>query len=517
MTPADEATGVSGAELLAALSLAIDLGLGQPMEHVLRSCALALGIADVAGLDQDERQTTFYVALLAWIGCSADAHEIARWFGDDIDFRAGSYTVDLKGAAATRYMLLRLGAGAGVTGRARVAAAFVRDGVRDFDPMQTHCEVAGSFGERLGLAGPVRAALLQVFERWDGKGQPDGLLHDELVLPMRVVHLAEIVEVFHRTGGVGAAVAVARERRGTQFDPGLVEAFVSAAPSLLGELDAEPTWERVIGGEPGLRRTLTDTELDSALEAVADFADLKSPYMLGHSRGVAELAAGAAQSLGLADPELRLLRRAGLVHDVGRLGVSNAIWDKPGPLTASERERVRIYPYLTERVLARPAALARLGRVAALHQERLDGSGYPHGMSGSAIDVAARVLAAADVFQALREPRPHRDRLTEDDAAATLRLEARAGRLDGEAVNAVLAAAGHRVETRPELPAGLTPRELQVLRLLARGMSSRTIGERLRISPKTARNHIEHIYTKAGVSTRAGVSLFAVRHGLVSE
>lgn len=383
--------------------------------------------------------------------------------------------------------------------------------------MRAHCEVAGSFGERFGLAEPVRATLLQVFERWDGRGQPDGLRRDELVLPMRIVHLAEIVEVFHRTGGVDAAVAVARERRGTQFDPELVDAFVTSAPHLLGELDTEPTWERVIGGAPGLRRILSDTELDSALEAVADFADLKSPYMLGHSRGVAELAADAAQRLGLADAERRVVRQAALVHDVGRLGVSNAIWDKPGPLTASERERVRLHPYFTERVLARPAALARLGRIAALHQERLDGSGYPHAMSGGAIDLAGRLLAAADVFHALGEPRPHRERLTAEVAAATLSREARAGRLDGEAVNAVLAAAEHRIDNRPELPAGLTPRELQVLRLLARGMSSRTIGERLGISPKTARNHIEHIYAKAGVSTRAGVSLFAVRHGLVSE
>ena len=265
------------------------------------------------------------------------------------------------------------------------------------------------------------------------------------------------------------------------------------------------------------RRPLAGAELDSALAAIGDFVDLKSPFMLGHSRGVARLAAGAAAEFGFPDAEVQALRRAGLVHDVGRLGVSNAIWDKQGPLTAGERERVRLCPYLSERVLARPAALAELGRIAGLHQERLDGSGYPHGLTAGAIDVAGRILATAALFQALREPRPHRERLSEEEAERTLRGEARAGRLDGETVNAVLAAAGHQIDDRPELPAGLTPRELQVLRLLARGMSSRVIGERLGISPKTARNHIEHIYSKAGVSTRAGVSLFAARHGLVSE
>ncbi len=517
MPPRGDTSTASRAELLAAISLATDLGLGQPMEHVLRSCQLALLLADRTDIEEEQRETTFYVALLAWIGCSADAHEIARWFGDDIAFRAGSYDADLKGTATARYMLRRLGAGAGMAGRVSIAASFLRDGLRDFDPMGTHCEVAGSFGEQLGVAEPVRATLLQVFERWDGKGQPKGLRRQQLALPMRLVHLAEIVEVFHRTGGVDAAIAVARDRRGAQFDPDLVDEFVSVASDLLGALEAEATWERVIADEPGLRRPLTEAELDTALEAFADFTDLKSPYMLGHSRGVAELCAAAGLAIGLPDTERKAMRRAALVHDIGRLGVSNAIWDKRSPLTASERERVRLCPYLTQRVLARPAALAELGRVAGLVQERVDGSGYPHGLSAGAIDEPARLLAAADVLQALREPRPHRAALTRDEAAGTLRAEARAGRLDGEAVNAVLAGAGHRVATRPELPAGLTPRELQVLRLLARGLSSRGIGDRLGIAPKTARNHIEHIYAKTGVSTRAAVSLFALRHGLVSD
>ena len=509
--------GVRRAELLAAISLATDLGLGQPMEHVIRSCLLALRLGERVGLDEAERETTFYVALLAWIGCSADAHELARWFGDDIAFRADSYDVDLKGSGTALFMLRRLGAGAGPVGRVRAAGSFLRDGIRDFDPMRTHCEVAGSFGERLGLGPGVCSTLLQVFERWDGRGEPEGLRGEELALPMRLVHLAEILEVFHRTGGVEAAVKVARDRSGTQFDPGLVDEFCTAAPTLLAELDADTTWDDVIVAEPALGRPLSEAELDSALEAMADFADLKSPYMLGHSRGVAELVAGAARAFGLPDPELAALRRAALVHDLGRLGVSNAIWDKPGALTPRELERVRLYPYYTERMLARPEVLARLGRIAGLHQERLDGSGYPRGLSAGAIETAGRLLAAADVYQAMCEPRPHRDRVDAECTARELRDEARAGRLDGEAVNAVLEAAGHRVDARPELPAGLTPRELQVLRLLARGLSSRAIGERLGISPKTARNHIEHIYSKAGVSTRAGASLFAVRHGLVSE
>ena len=197
--------------------------------------------------------------------------------------------------------------------------------------------------------------------------------------------------------------------------------------------------------------------------------------------------------------------------------MSNAIWDKPGPLSGPERERVRLTPYFTERMLAEPEKLAELGRIAARHRERLDGSGYPRGLTGEAIGPGARLLAVADSYQAMVEPRPHREALSAEAAARELRAEARNSKLDGEAVNAVLGAAGHRIRARPELPAGLTPRELQVLRLLARGLSSREIGERLGITTKTARNHIQNIYSKADVTTRAGASLFAVRHGLVAE
>jgi HD-GYP domain-containing protein (c-di-GMP phosphodiesterase class II) len=211
------------------------------------------------------------------------------------------------------------------------------------------------------------------------------------------------------------------------------------------------------------------------------------------------------------------LRRAAVVEDLGRLGVSNAIWDKPGPLTPVDWERVRLHPYLTERMLASSAALAPLAAIAAQHHERLDGSGYPHGLSGGAISPAARILAAADVYHAATEPRPHRPARAPAEAAAELRAEVRAGRIDGDAADAVLAVAGHRVGPRGQGLAGLTTREVEVLRLLARGLSNREIAARLVISRKTASSHVEHIYAKVGVSSRAAASLFAVRHGLLPE
>jgi HD-GYP domain-containing protein (c-di-GMP phosphodiesterase class II) len=286
---------------------------------------------------------------------------------------------------------------------------------------------------------------------------------------------------------------------------------------LLSGLDTTSTWDAVIDAEPALAVVLSAERFDAALEAIASFVDLKSPYFLGHARAVADLAAAAAERSGLDEAQIRTARRAGLVHGLGRLGVSNSIWDKPGPLGAGEWERVRLHPYLTDRMLHQSEALGPIGAVAAQLRERIDGSGYPRALSGAAISPAGRILGAADAYQSMLEPRPHRGPLSSDEAAASLRAEARAARLDADAVEAVLGAAGHRVTRRREGPAGLTEREIEVLRLLARGLSNKDIAERLVISPKTVGNHVEHIYAKIDASTRAAAGLFAMRHGLLPE
>jgi HD-GYP domain-containing protein (c-di-GMP phosphodiesterase class II) len=267
--------------------------------------------------------------------------------------------------------------------------------------------------------------------------------------------------------------------------------------------------------EPGLEDELTEAQLAGALEAAADFADLKSPYTIGHSRAVAELAGAAAELQGL--PDAAGVGRAGLLQDLGRLGVTNHIWDKPAALSAAEREQVRLHPYFSERMLTSTPALAPLAALAIQHHERLDGSGYPRGVRAEGISPGGRLLGAADTYRALLEPRPHRPALPAAGAEAVLRDEVRAGRLDGGAVDAVLRAAGHRVRRRRAWPAGLTAREVEVLCLVARGRSHREIAERLLISRKTASNHVERIYTKIGVRNRAMASLFAVQHGLLLE
>jgi HD-GYP domain-containing protein (c-di-GMP phosphodiesterase class II) len=513
----DGDSGVRLAELIAALSLGTDLGLGQPMEHVVRECVLALGLAERLGLEERERLVVYYVALLAWVGCHADSFEQARWFGDDISVRADVYKSDLSGANKARFVMRHVGAGDPPARRARTALEFLVSGRAALESMHdTHCIIAGDLARRLGLGEPVREALLQVFERWDGKGDPGGLAGAAISQPVRLVQLADVVEVFHRVGGIDAAVAVARQRSGTQFDPAVVECFCEGARALLAPLAETTSWNAVIEAQPGLQRTLSDTELDAALEAIADFADLKSPYTMGHSRAVADLGAEAGRVCGLSEGEVRVLRRAGLVHDLGRLGVSNAIWDKRAALTAVERERVRLHPYLTERILSASPALASLGSLAAQHHERLDGSGYPRGLNASALSPAARILAAADAYQAMTEPRPHREARAAAEAAGELRAEAGQGRLDGDAVEAVLRAAGHESTRRTERPAGLTAREVEILRLLALGLLNKEIARRLEITPKTVSNHVEHIYAKIGVSSRAAAGLFATEHGLLA-
>jgi HD-GYP domain-containing protein (c-di-GMP phosphodiesterase class II) len=401
--------------------------------------------------------------------------------------------------------------------RARLGVAFVgaarRGAVID---LAAHWLAADGLARRLGLGDDVRQSLRESYERWDGKGAV-GAKGEQIRLVSRLVYLADVVAVYHRHGGLEAAVAVAKERSGTAFDPSLVDLFCSQAEVLLSDLDSASSWDMVIAVEPQLELLVSEERFDDALEAIGDFVDLKSPFTIGHSWAVANLAAEAGRILGLGDAEALTIRRAGLLHDLGRLGVTNAIWDKRGELTHAETERVRLHPYLTERMLAFSPALAALGAVAVQHHERLDGSGYPRGLSGDAVTPAGRILGAADAYHAMIELRPHRQARSPDQAASALRAEVMAGRLDGDAVDAVLRAAGHRVRRRRVFPAGLTAREVEVLRLVACGFSNREIADALVISRKTAANHVEHIYAKIDVSNRARAALFAMQHGLMTD
>jgi HD-GYP domain-containing protein (c-di-GMP phosphodiesterase class II) len=505
------------AELLVVLSLGADLGMGQPMEHALRQCVLALRIGEQLGLSDGDQAVVYYASLIAWVGCHIDAYEQAKWFGDDLALKANFRLMDPAGVRSAGQMLRQVGAGRSGVDRAAVTIRFLTGGMRDAAVMlDNHAYAAGQLARDLGLSHDIGDAVLQTFERWDGKGAPAGVQGEQVTVSARIVNLADVLEVFHRAGGVQAAVEVARQRSGTQFDPSLVDLVASQASPLFADLDQAATWDAIIAAEPAPSPPLTSAQFDASLEAMGDFTDLKSPYTLGHTRAVAELAAAAATSLSWPPGDVAHLRRAALLHDLGRLGVSNAIWDKPGPLSPAEIERIRLHPYLTERMLASSPALATLGATAAQHHERTDGSGYPRGLRGDAMTAAGKLLAAADAYVGKLEPRPHRPAFPADDAARYLRAEVRAARQDAESADAVLEAAGHPVRRRREWPAGLTSREVEVLRLLARGLSNKQIAERLVIARKTVDNHVEHIYTKIGASNRARAGLFAVRHGMMS-
>ena len=504
------------AELVAALSLGVDLGFGQPMEHVLRECLIALRLAECRGLSDEDRLVIYYTALLVNVGCHSDAHEQAKWFGDDIALKSGKYEHELGGFAEAVSTLRLFGAGQPVVQRLRLGVEFAVHGRRDFSGMITnHARLACWLADQLGLPRAVQDAVVASYEQWNGKGWPGELRGTAVPLAARVTQLAEFTEVAHRAGGVQAAVALARQRAGKQFDPMLVDTLCTHARTIFTGLDDARTWDAVIAAEPALAVQLDGEHFDAALLAVADFVDLKSPYTLGHARAVAGLAADAARELGCDPTETALLRRAAMVHGFGRLGVSNSIGDKPGPLEAGELERVRLYPHITERMLRQSSALAPIAAVAVQCHERLDGSGYPRQLTDPALSRPGRILAAAHAYQTKLEPRPHRETMTSTDAAAFLRAEADERRLDGTAVRAVLAAAGQPSRRRHAAPDGLTGREIDVLQLLARGASSKEIAAKLVISPKTARNHIEHIYAKIGARKRAAASLYAVRHGLL--
>ncbi len=502
-------------QVVASLSLATDVAMGHPFEQGLGTCILATRLGELAGLPEDALRQSYDLALLRHIGCTTETHGLAAAVGDEVALSAE--LAPMSGAKASEYVggFIRF-VTAGRPPAARVRAmAKLANGLRGFNAAQRAiCEVAQFLATRLGFDEALVAALGTVYERWDGKGMPNKLRADAVPLPVRLSQVADLAAVLHDLGRQDA-LAVLRARSGSGFDPEIVQLFVKHADELFDLLDVPSRWEAVMGAEPGGPRGLDGPQLDEALGAAADFADLKSPFLVGHSSGVAELAAAAAERLRLPATDVDAVRRAGLVHDLGRVGVSAAIWGKTSPLTSADWEAIRLHPYQTERILSRAPFLSRLSEIASFHHERPDGSGYFRGARGAQLGPAATVLAAADAYHAMREPRPHRPARTPDTAAKELRGMVRAGHVDGPSAEAVLEAAGHRLGRRRQQPGGLTAREVEVLRLVARGLSTREVAHALVIAPKTADNHIQSIYSKAGVSTRAAATVFAMQHGLL--
>jgi HD-GYP domain-containing protein (c-di-GMP phosphodiesterase class II) len=507
------------ADLLGGLSIAADLGFGLPPGEAMRSCLIATALARRLGLAEDEVGEAFYTALLGHVGCSALSHETAAAWGDErvvLSAVARANVADPADVAATVLPVVTRGLSTGRRAEIeRYAATEGREFGRMFDTGS--CEVASATARRIGLGPGIQRALADVVEWWNGEGPPLGLQGEQIALSARIARAAADAARFDHLGGPAAAVEALRRRSGGILDPAIVEAFAAGADALLAETHAGDPRQLVLAAEPAPVVEIGAGDLPGIAKAFGDLADMKTPWTHGHSGGVARLAEAAGERLGLGARDIAALRVAAPLQDLGRVAVSDAIWEKPGPLTSVEWEQVRMHPYHSERILASSGALEPLARTAGMHHERLDGSGYHRGCRGRELPPAARLLAAADAFQAMTEDRPHRPALPAEAAAEELGHEARAGRLDPEAAAAVLEAAGARPARRRERlrPGGLSDREVEVARLVAAGCSNAQIAERLVISRRTAEHHVQHIYAKVGRSSRAGLALFVHEHGLV--
>ncbi len=503
------------AELLASLSLATDLAARHPSDEALRACVLATRLAGEMGLGREEASHVYYTTLLRFVGCTAPMPEYAASLGEvDVDMRPRGDMTDMANPREALGLLTSLG---GELPAWRRPAAWARVITKGRSAAQVgiraDCEVAKRMANRFHLHDMVGTSLNQSFERWDGHGMPEGIAQESLALPTRVAAVAFLAAMFYDAGGREAAIEALHRWSGRMLDPGIVDRFLKRSGELLATIEGVDVWQTAIAIEPEPRRLIPEHRLDEVARGFADFVDLKSLCLHGHSSGVAALAEASGRLAGVSESEVTLLRRAGLMHDVGRAAVWSGVWDKAGPLTTTEWEQVRLHPYHTERILSRSIILAPVAQLAGMHHERVDASGYHRGAPAAVQSKQARLLAVADVYQALTEERPYRRALSPNAAARV--LEAQPG-LDRDAVGAILQAAGQRrSKLRSGWPAGLSDREVDVLRLLARGRSMRQISEALFISQSTVHTHVAHIYEKAQVSTRAGAALFAMENDLL--
>ncbi|MFN7917307.1 MAG: HD domain-containing phosphohydrolase [Vicinamibacterales bacterium] len=510
-------------EFVATLALAQDNAFGQPLESQLRSCLLATWLCDAAGVDAGTRDTAYWVSLLRYVGCTGHAHEVATLFGDEIAIRAQTLVHDAGNPAEVIRDVMAFATANRPPEERDQVVQFIQQNAREWAThnFSSGCEVGDMLVQRIEFGPEVREALRFTFERWGGTGYPAHAKGTDIPLPMRVVHLSHDMEAIARLFSADQAIEAARDRRDRTYDPALADLFVEHGRTWLERLKAIEPWDAVMALEPEPRRVLDGEALDAALTVAADFIDLKSPYMNGHSRRCAQVAADAARVLGLPEEAITALRRAALVHDFGTTAVPNSIWDKKGALTRAEFDRVELHPMLTEQMLRRSPALTGLNAVAASHHEKCDGSGYHRRLRADSSDVAACVLAATEVYVGMTADRADRPAHPPAEAAAELRRLEAQGALEPRATRAVLVAAGHGegdAPSRPRAsnPGGLSKREVEVLRLASRGLTTKEIADRLFISAKTTDHHIQHIYNKIGVSTRAAAALWAMQNAVVS-
>lgn len=511
-------------DFLMTLAYATDLATGHSRDFALRSCVVAMRFAEIAGYDQTTRRNVYHQALLRYIGCNADTHLLAAAFGDEIALRRDLQRIDIGNKSELAETIVRaITRRIGDAPPAELAQAVERglaEAMQVSVPILSgHCEVAQRIAERIGLTAEARENLGQLYERWDGHGLPRGLSGEAVKLPVRVVTLAQDAIALAEAHGLETMREMIARRGGGAYEPELAQLFVANAEALMADFNKPVDRETILALEPLPHDLLDEEAREDAYLAIADMIDMRMPATFGHSRAVAELCDAAARRLGLPPADIRDVRRAAYTHDIGELAVPVSTWMRTGPLTERETDAAHLHPYHGERALA---SLSGDGRtVAALvlrHHERLDGSGYHRYVHGNDLSPGARILAAAEAFQTAREARPYRPASSDAAAAAKMRAAVREGKLCPEATEAVLASAGQASRRASAVsPAGLTSREIEVLRLIGAGNTAKEAAAFLGIAPKTADNHIQSLYSKIGVTTRAGAALYALERGLLQE
>lgn len=507
-------------EVLGALSLACDAADGFPHETTMRSAVLAGSLARMLGDDQLVGHVVVG-ALLRHIGCTGFAVEEAHRFGagDDVGLRRLMAEVDFGRPDQAAHLIGdQLASHAPQTERDMAMEALLGDGpeaAARHDAAQ--CDAAERLTRLLPVSSEAATVASQAFERWDGLGGPYQLFGDGISLVARVVEVGYVAELFRGRQGRGGAAAELRARAGRQLDPRLVHLFLDNAPELFDHLDDQrhSVWERLCDAEPAPHFRISEAQVDDAALAFARFTDLKSTWFGSHSEQVASVAESAASTMGLDVAACTAVRRAGLLHDIGRVGVPTGIWDLPRRLSPHEQDRVRFHAWETDRILSATALFGRVGRIAGAAHERHDGSGYPRTHIPDDVAAEVSILAASDMWCALRAERPHRSAFEPAAARDEIAAAVQARILDRDATDAVLEAAAQDPVPPPDWPAGLTDREIDVLGQLASGAGDKQIAADLGITAKTVAHHVQHIYDKIGVRSRAGATLFAVENRLI--
>lgn len=507
------------ADILGNLSVICDLGFGLPPQNSLRASLVAAGLARSAGVDEEDASASFYVALLTHIGCISMSHETAALFGDEIAVTGAVAMTNLGDPRDIVDTLIPKIATIAVKNKLQASTESLIEQSAQFASLYdtASAEVARQAANRMGLPESVQRGLSEQSEAWNGEGAPQGLEGEGIALSSRIARIAGDAAFFHHVGGVDLAVDAIRARSGTLHDPDLSDLFARHAVDILAGAGVGEPQQHLLDAEPEPVLELEPIRMSDVTAAFGDAADLKMPFTHGHSAATAEVAVAAGKLAGWPEEEIADLKMGAHLHDIGRVAISNSIWEKRGPLTTADWEEVRMHTYHGERIVARSSRLTHLAPMVGMHHERPDGSGYHRGAQAKAIPAAARIVGVADAWVSMQQARPHRPPLDPDQAAEELQKDAEAGKLDPEAVRLVLEVAGRGDGQGRSTPAGLSRREIEVLRLIAEGCSNPDIAERLHISRRTAEHHVQHIYTKIGVSTRPGAAMFALEHDLLER